>query len=131
MNRTKIETMISSLRILENDIISEDGVANACVLNASYMLEELANELDSAYAFIYSRIPTIEPLCEKSDVAKLFKEQHLNALHNHIIDCQVSALESLRSDFSVTNDYDFENAIAYEASLDNLIESLLKEKKNV
>ena len=43
---TSIETIVSALRILANDIESDDGVANAAMLEAAYQMEELCSERD-------------------------------------------------------------------------------------
>ena len=43
--RSDTETIISALRILANDIQSEEGVANACILEAADRMEELCSEL--------------------------------------------------------------------------------------
>lgn len=39
--RTSDEILISALHILVRDIQSEDGIANATILEAAYRLEEL------------------------------------------------------------------------------------------
>jgi len=39
--KTKTETLIKALRILANDIESEDGVANAAIAEAAQRLEDL------------------------------------------------------------------------------------------
>ena len=39
--KTNTETLIKALRILANDIDSEDGVANAVIAEAAQRLEEL------------------------------------------------------------------------------------------
>lgn len=44
--KTKTKTLIKALRILANDIESDDGVANACVAEAADRLEELENKID-------------------------------------------------------------------------------------
>jgi len=43
--RSKTETIIGALRVLANDIQSEDGVANAAIAEAADRMEELCNEL--------------------------------------------------------------------------------------
>lgn len=48
--KTKTKTLIKALRILANDIESDDGVANACIAEAADRLEELddkVTELDT------------------------------------------------------------------------------------
>ncbi|MEZ5691153.1 MAG: hypothetical protein R3D71_05775 [Rickettsiales bacterium] len=55
MKRTDDKTLISALRILARDIQSDDGIANACISEAAYRLEELT----------YKNLPKSErPLCE-------------------------------------------------------------------
>ena len=44
--KTKTKTLIKALRVLANDIESDDGVANACVAEAADRLEELENKID-------------------------------------------------------------------------------------
>lgn len=44
--KTNTETLIKALRILANDIESEDGVANAAIAEAAQRLEEL-NEMNN------------------------------------------------------------------------------------
>lgn len=44
-HKTDSETLVSALRILANDIQSNDGIANACVAEAADRIEELSNEL--------------------------------------------------------------------------------------
>ena len=43
--RSETKTIIGALRILANDIQSGDGVANACIWEASDRMEELCSEL--------------------------------------------------------------------------------------
>lgn len=43
--RTKTETIIGALRVLTQDIQSEDGVANAAIAEAADRMEELCAEL--------------------------------------------------------------------------------------
>ena len=43
--RSKTETIIGALRILANDIQSQDGVANAAIAEAADRMEELCAEL--------------------------------------------------------------------------------------
>ncbi len=43
--RSSTETIIGALRVLANDIQSDDGIANACCYEASCRLEELQSEL--------------------------------------------------------------------------------------
>jgi len=43
--KTKTKTLIKALRILANDIESDDGVANACVAEAADRLEEMNNKI--------------------------------------------------------------------------------------
>lgn len=45
MRRSSTETIITAMRILAEDIQSEDGVANAAIREAADRLEELASEL--------------------------------------------------------------------------------------
>jgi len=44
--RSSTETIIGALRILANDIESEDGVANAAIAEAADRMEELCSERD-------------------------------------------------------------------------------------
>jgi hypothetical protein len=46
--RTDNDILISALRILADDIQSEDGVANACISEAADRIEELVEELNLA-----------------------------------------------------------------------------------
>ena len=46
MRRAKTETIIAAMRILAEDIHSEDGVANAAIREAADRLQELAAEGD-------------------------------------------------------------------------------------
>ena len=43
--RSETKVIIGALRILVNDIQSEDGVANACIAEAAMRLEELQNRI--------------------------------------------------------------------------------------
>lgn len=45
MRRSSTQTIITAMRILAEDIQSEDGVANAAIREAADRLEELASEL--------------------------------------------------------------------------------------
>ena len=45
MRRSTTETIITAMRILAEDIQSEDGIANAAIREAADRLEELASEL--------------------------------------------------------------------------------------
>jgi len=40
----EILALIEAMKILANDIICDDGVANATILEVAYRLEELINE---------------------------------------------------------------------------------------
>lgn len=42
------ETLISALRILANEIETDDGIVNACLFEASNRLETLSEELEDA-----------------------------------------------------------------------------------
>ena len=44
--KTDTETLIKALRILAEEIQSDDGVANACVAEAADRLEYLNNKID-------------------------------------------------------------------------------------
>lgn len=44
--KTDTKTLIKALRILANDIESNDGVANACVTEAADRLEEMYKQID-------------------------------------------------------------------------------------
>lgn len=44
--KTDNATLIAALRILANDIQSEDGIANACIAEAADRIEELIAEPD-------------------------------------------------------------------------------------
>ena len=46
MRRAKTETIIAAMRILAEDIHSEDGVANAAIREAADRLQELQSESD-------------------------------------------------------------------------------------
>jgi hypothetical protein len=46
MTRTPDEILIKALRILARDIQSDDGVANACIVEAAGRLQELINEVN-------------------------------------------------------------------------------------
>ena len=39
--KTKSKTLIKALRILSEDVQSDDGVANACIVEAANRIEEL------------------------------------------------------------------------------------------
>ena len=43
--KTKTKTLIKALRILANDIQSDDSVANACVAEAADRLEEMNSKI--------------------------------------------------------------------------------------
>lgn len=43
--RSKTETIIGALRVLANDIQSEDGIANLTIAEAADRMEELCSEL--------------------------------------------------------------------------------------
>ena len=43
--KTKTKTLIKALRILANDIESDDGVANACIAEAADRLEEMNSKI--------------------------------------------------------------------------------------
>lgn len=44
--KTDTKTLIDALRILAQDVQSDDGIANACIAEAADRLEELHNALD-------------------------------------------------------------------------------------
>lgn len=43
--RSSTETLIESLKILSNDIQSEDGVANAAIAESALRMEEMKNKI--------------------------------------------------------------------------------------
>lgn len=45
-NRTDTKTLIEALKLLSQEIYSEDGVANACILEGAQRLQELSDLLD-------------------------------------------------------------------------------------
>ena len=47
MNKTDTATIIGSLRILAQDIESDDGIANMAIAEAADRMEELQNALDA------------------------------------------------------------------------------------
>jgi len=42
--KSETATIVSALRILSSDIISDDGVATGCLLEAAHRIEELARD---------------------------------------------------------------------------------------
>lgn len=51
--RTSTETIIGALRVLSRDIVTDDGVANACLREAADRMEEMQRQLE--------RIPVADP----------------------------------------------------------------------
>lgn len=45
MKRTDTQTLIKALHILADEIVSEDGVANACIREGADRIQELDNEI--------------------------------------------------------------------------------------
>lgn len=45
--KTDNKTLVLALRILANDIQSDDGVANACIAEAANRIEELVQQLSA------------------------------------------------------------------------------------
>lgn len=45
--KTDDKTLISALRILARDIVSDDGVANACILEAADRLADITEQRDA------------------------------------------------------------------------------------
>jgi len=43
--KTKSKTLIKALRILSEDVQSDDGVANACIAEAANRIEELEDKV--------------------------------------------------------------------------------------
>lgn len=44
--RTSTETIIGALRVLSRDIVTDDGVANACLREAADRMEEMQRQLE-------------------------------------------------------------------------------------
>ena len=55
--RTSTETLIKALYVLANDIQSEDGVANAAILEAAQRLEELYKETIQLKEYLDTNVP--------------------------------------------------------------------------
>ena len=75
MNTTpKTETIIESLRILAQDIQSNDGVANACIIEAADRLEEL--HLKCRWIPVEERLPSpdieVAALCSGRVLPEIF-----------------------------------------------------------
>ena len=78
--RTDIKTLIEALRILANDIQSNDGVANACIWEAANRLEEMdellagvkagTHEVVEKYGDIRWRKAIIKALVDLNDVTQ-------------------------------------------------------------
>lgn len=57
---TDTQTLIKALRILANDITSDDGVANAVILEGADRIEKLLELVDGAYDIIELYSPDTE-----------------------------------------------------------------------
>ena len=76
------QTLIKSLKILANDIESEDGVANAAIHEAAGRLEEVNNVLKEARSMIdYLATCTIAGKWPSEAIKELYKK--LNKLDNY------------------------------------------------
>jgi hypothetical protein len=47
--KSSTQTLISALQILASDIKTEDGIINACLLEAAERLRELSEELEDCH----------------------------------------------------------------------------------
>lgn len=50
--RSNTDTLIEALRILSDEIISDDGIANNVILEASRMIQELQDENETLKSII-------------------------------------------------------------------------------
>ena len=51
--KTNTKTLIKALRILAEDIQSDDGVANACIAEAADRLEEQREIIETLHRIVY------------------------------------------------------------------------------
>lgn len=66
--RTDTETLIKALKILSEDIQSEDGVANAAILEGAFRIEELDGQLKMCHEEWADDDTFIEKICELNGV---------------------------------------------------------------
>lgn len=62
--KTDNETLVKALRILANDIQTDDGVANACIAEAALRIEELAIYAESLQKLAAKKACSIDMLTE-------------------------------------------------------------------
>lgn len=87
-------------------------------------LEAAGRERDAALGFIASRIPTIESLCSKSDVAKIMKSEHLQALNKFAIEQKINSLNESSFYFSHDDRIDRVAIIHIEEEIEKLRQQL-------
>jgi len=89
--KSNIDTLIGALRILAEDIQSDDGVANAVVAEAADRLEELQTQLQEAQDYADRLVVHKNMLCLPADLENLRSANSHFAAENHILREQLRA----------------------------------------
>jgi hypothetical protein len=92
--KSSTQTLISAMRILAEDIQSEDGAANLAIAEAADRLEELAEQLQEAQDYAERLVEHKDMVCLPADLANLREANSHFATENHILKEQLRMSES-------------------------------------
>lgn len=89
--KSNIDTLIGALRILAEDIQSDDGIANAVVSEAADRLQELQTQLQESQDYADRLVAHKNMLCLPADLENLRSANSHFAAENHILREQLRA----------------------------------------
>ena len=94
MKKSDTKTLIASMRILAEDIQSEDGVANSAIAEAANRLEELEEQLKEAQDYADKLVEHKDMVCLPKDLENLREANSYFATENHMLKEQQRMSES-------------------------------------
>lgn len=94
MIKSDTKTLIAAMRILAEDIQSEDGVANSAIAEAANRLEELEEQLKEAQDYADKLVEHKDMVCLPKDLENLREANSHFATENHILKEQQTMSES-------------------------------------
>ena len=94
MKKSDTKTLVAAMRILAEDIQSEDGVANSAIAEAANRLEELEEQLKEAQDYANKLVEHKDMVCLPKDLENLREANSHFATQNHILKEQLRMSES-------------------------------------
>jgi hypothetical protein len=94
MIKSDTKTLVAAMRILAEDIQSEDGVANLAISEAADRLEELEEQLKEAQDYADKLVEHKDMVCLPKDLENLREANSHFATENHILKEQQRMSES-------------------------------------